>query len=212
MYTVQEVYDKTLVEADKMGSDYLTLPEALIRFKKSAYDFLGQKAAEVEETQEVTQDIQKLVKVASITPVSDPNITGTFLAAFPTDYYQRLRVTVFYSDTEKSRLPRFQKFGEANTNLANPYKKPSREYPLITNYSDYFNVDAKGAIPTKVALTYLQKPLFGTAANLSGVMLDLPISAVDIIISMMTSEWLVDKGDQRAQPKFQIKETSRKPR
>lgn len=212
MYTVQEVYDKTLQQADKMGSDYLALPEALSRLKKAAYDFIGQKSAQVEKTQEVTEDLQSLVKIAPFIPVIDPNVTGTFLVPFPNDFFHRLRITVFYGTTEKSRLPRFQKFGEANTNEVSPYKKPDRKYPLITNYSDYMNINTGGAIPSKIAFTYFKKPVFGTEANMAGVWLELPVQAIEEILALMIAEWMVQKGDSRGPSEFQLKETYRQPR
>ena len=65
-YTVTEVKNKINQFADKLGSDYFTLPVLLNRFETSTWDFVGEKLKEIEATQTVTDDISPLIVRANL--------------------------------------------------------------------------------------------------------------------------------------------------
>ena len=70
-YTVSEAYKRVLDEADKMGSDYMPLPEMLSLFKKETLGFVRERAKDIEKNQEITTDLVPLIK-----PLSIPLIPG----------------------------------------------------------------------------------------------------------------------------------------
>lgn len=209
-YTVQVAYMKVLEAADKMGSDYFPQPLVLSRFKTVTYDFLGQKAKEIEMNQEVTDDIKSLVVHAPIAPIPDPNEANCWLASQPLNYHTRLAVIVKYVDGTSSRMPTVERIGEHNSNLANPFKNPTKDYPLIQQMGDYFKIYPGNNNVSKFYLSYLRKPIFGINDN--DMIVDLPVQVVEALINDVATSLIAKSGDPRTPVDIQVNESFRKPR
>jgi hypothetical protein len=212
-YSVTEAYNRILEEADKIGSDYYTLPQVLKAFKKETFDFVGARAAEAEITQEVTDDIRSLVVPAKIAFIPNPDNALEVMAIVPNDYHSRLSINVLYSDGLKARKPTIEKMGEINTNSISPFKKEDRMYPRIQQFSNYFNVitglsSSSVITPDKLILIYLKKPTFGKA--LSDQIVNLPDNVCELLFATTANSFKINAGDQRAASTFQINNTYRK--
>lgn len=207
-YTVNEAYTLVLQEADKMGSDYFTLDAVLKRFRTCAYDFVGSKAAEIERTQQVTDDIRPLVKMAPIAATPSVVEAQVYNAAMPSDYHTRLSIIVEYNTGSRSVKPKIERIGEHNTNMADPFNNAHPDYPLIKQMSDFFEIYPGGPVATQIFLTYLKKPTFGV--NLGDLIINLPIAATEEILKQTAASLTLTTGDQRAASEYQVNATSRK--
>jgi len=213
MYTVTQGYTRVLEEVDKLGSDYFALPQVLSAFKKEAFDFIEARAKEAEITQEVTDDIRTLVVPLKVTLTPNPDDAAHYIAALPNNYNRLLRLNIMYSDGITARKPKIEKFGEHNTNMINPLTSPNRSYPLIQQFSNYFNVitglPVGGVIsPTEMIIIYIKKPTFGTQQGQP--IIDLPDSACELLFAKTATALLLNTGDPRAQVDFQVNQTYRK--
>ena len=213
MYTVTEAYNRTLEEADKLGSDYFALPLFLKYFKKEVLDFVGSKAKEIEETQEITDDIVSLIDKKWIPFTNDPDEPEHKFAAKPNDYFSRISINVKYTDGLEARKPIIERFGESNTNSISPFKKAERMYPVIQQFSNYFYVVTGLSLssliqPDKLKLIYLKKPTFGSDSN--DVVVNLPDQVCELLFARTANSFFVTTGDERAQTDFQINQTYRK--
>lgn len=211
-YTVSQAYSRVLEEADKIGSDYFTIAQVLSAFKKEALDFVGSKAKQVEITQEVTDDIKTLVVPVTIPFINNPDDPTEKMASQPNNYLRRLSLNVLYSDGLKARKPTVERIGEHNTNMISPYKKPERMYPIIQQFSNYFNVITGLALdstiqPTKLILIYIKKPTFGTQPT--DIVVDLPDDVCELLFSTVATNFFITTGDPRAETNFKIDQTFR---
>ena len=209
-YTVSQAYNRTLEEADKMGSDYFSLPEFLNLFQKEVWDFVRDRTKDVELTQEVTDDMRPLIERASLPLIPSTVDASDKMAAIPVDYYRRMRVNVRYNDQTLGREPQVIKHGEADFNEVSPFRKPSKEYPQITQYSDFFNVKTNISIanliqPTQLILIYIKKPIINR--NETDVIINLDDSVCELLFGRTANSFMVTKGDARAQMAFQHEET-----
>lgn len=211
-YTVTEAYNRILEEADKLGSDYFSLPQVLKAFKKETLSFVGAKAKEAEINQEVTDDIRSLLVPALIPFTNNPDNAIEKMAALPNNYHTKISVNVLYTDGLKARVPTLERHGEHNTNSISPYRKADRMYPLIQQFSNYFNVHTGLAInatiqPSKLILIYIKKPTFGTAQG--DVMVDLPDSVCEYLFAETANHLRLNTGEPQASQDFQINQTFR---
>lgn len=209
-YTVSEAYNKVLDEADKMGSDYMPLPEMLSLFKKETLGFVREKAKDIEKNQEITTDLVPLVKPLSIALIPNPDVPHQQIASRPSDYINRARVNVQYTDLMIARQPSVIKHGEIDSANASPFKRASKMYPIITQFEDYFNVDSgirstETIQPMSLILTYIRTPIFGS--DLDDVIVDLDDTVCEMLFSRTANQFMVNKGDPRVQMSVQYKET-----
>ena len=213
MYTVLEAYRKTLEEADKMGSDLLTLPVFLMKFKSTSLEFIGARAAEIERTQQITTDIRDLVVPTKRALTPDPDVLGLHMASFPNDYFERIRLNVQYNDGLLSRQPLIIRHGEVDNANINPNKRAEKDYPHITQYSNYFSINTgipsiNTVQPSNLILTYVKQPTFGASVN--DPVINLNDIVVTFIISRVADDFRMEKGDPTAPGQVQWTETFRK--
>lgn len=211
-YTVSQAYTRVLQEADKMGSDYFTLPEFLNMFQKEVYDFVENATKDIEETQLITDDIRELIKTAEPNLVTSTVDSNDKMGALPLDYFRRARVNVIYSDNTLAREPQIIRHGEADYANISPYKKATKDYPIITQYSDFFNVKTNIPVsapmqPTKLLLIYVSKPVINR--NESDTITVLNDSVCEFLFGRTANSFMVTKGDPRAQIAIQHEESFR---
>lgn len=211
-YTVSQAYTRVLQEADKMGSDYLSLPEFLNVFQKEVYDFVENATKNIEETQLITDDIRPLVKTSELGLVTSSVDSKDVMAAIPLDYFRRARINVIYSDNTLAREPEIIRHGEADYANISPYKKASKNYPVITQHSDFYNVKtniSSGALvqPDKLLIVYIKKPVINT--NLNDIITELNDSVCEFLFGRTANSFMITKGDPRGQVSFQHEESFR---
>lgn len=211
-YTVTEAYNRILEEADKLGSDYFTLPQVLKAFKKETLDFVGARAKEAELNQEVTDDIRTLLVPVSIPFINNPDNALEKMAVLPNNYHTRLSVNVLYNDGLKARKPTVERFGESNTNSISPFKKEDRMYPRIQQFSDYFNVitglAANSTIqPSKLLLVYIKKPTIGKLQT--DVIVNLSDTVCEYLFAATANALRLNVGEPQGQANFQVNQTYR---
>jgi len=211
-YTVTEGYNRVLEEADKLGSDYFSLQQVLKAFKKEVLSFVGARAKEAEINQEVTDDIRPLVVSVLIPFTPNPDDSKQKMAALPNNYHTKLSVNVLYNDGLKARKPTLERMGEHNTNLISPFKKPERMYPLIQQFSNYFNVHtglptSSTVQPSKLILIYLKQPTLGTTAN--NQIVNLSDSVCEKLFAETANALRQGAGEPSAGLDFQLNQTYR---
>jgi hypothetical protein len=211
-YTVTEAYHRILEEADKLGSDYFSLPQVLKAFKKETLSFVGARAKEAEINQEVTDDIRSLLVPTLLPFIPNPDNALEKMATLPNNYHTKISVNVLYTDGLKARVPTLERHGEHNTNSISPFKKPDRMYPLIQQFSNYFNVHtgltANSTVqPSKLILIYIKQPSFGVAQT--DVMVDLPDSVCEYLFAETANHLRLNTGEPQASQDFQANQTFR---
>lgn len=211
-YTVSQAYTRTLQEADKMGSDYFTLPEFLNVFQKEVYDFVENATKDIEETQLITDDIRPLIKTSELALVVSSIDPKDTMAAIPLDYFRRARINVIYTDNVLAREPQIIRHGEADYSNISPYKKATKEYPIITQHSDFFNVKTNifvGSLiqPSKLLVTYVSKPVINKLEH--EIITSLNDSVCELLFGRAANSFMATKGDPRVQMTFQHEESFR---
>lgn len=219
-FSLQAVDRKVREYADKIGSDYFPLPVFMNRFEKATYDFVGERAKIAENTQEVVDDIKRLVRIAELVIIDDPNesLAGRYLAAQPADYLRLLRCTILFPGDTQSRRVTITKHGEIDSNLVNPYKKPSRNYPLVIQLESSFKVYTSSTpAPTFLKLSYVKtpsivQPVSGTygPTELATRIVDLPDDAILKIMQSVVTDYYINTGDPRGNGAYQLQESFRK--
>lgn len=212
-YTVSQAYMRILEEADKLGSDYFSLPQVLSVFKKEVLDFVGARAAEAELNQQVTDDIKPLVIPVSIPLIPNPDNALEKMAVLPNDYLARLSINVLYNDGLKARKPTIERFGESNTNSISPFKKADRMYPRIQQFANYFNIitglsSTSTIQPFKLVLIYVKYPTFGKNSN--DVVVDLNDSVCEYLFVQTAANLGINTGGTNSPTKFQANQLFRK--
>lgn len=211
-YKVNEAYTRVLEEADKLGSDYFSLPQVLTAFKKETLDFVGARAKEAEINQEVTDDIRPLVASALIPFIPNPDDSLHKMASLPNNYHTKLSLNVLYTDGLKARTPTIERMGEHNTNSISPYHKAERAYPLIQQFSNYFNVITNIASnatiqPSKLILIYIKNPTFGKLPD--DIVVDLSDTVCEYLFAQTANHLRLNAGEPSAIQDFQINQTYR---
>lgn len=211
-YTVTEAYNRILEEGDKLGSDYFSLPQVLKAFKKETLSFVGARAKEIEINQEVTDDIRPLLVPVLIPFINNPDNATEKMATVPGNYHTKVSVNVLYTDGLKARVPTVERHGEHNTNSISPYRKPERMYPLIQQFSNYFNVHTGLALnatiqPSKLVLIYIKKPTFGV--NTTDIVVDLSDTVCEYLFQETANRLKLNTGEPQAAQDFQFNQTFR---
>lgn len=211
-YTVAKAYDRVLEEADKLGSDYFSLPQVLSAFKKETLSFVGARAKEAEINQEVTDDIRSLLVSVLIPFIDNPDDSLQKMATLPNNYHTKLTLNVLYTDGIKARVPTIERHGEHNTNSVSPFKKPERAYPLIRQYANYFNVEtgikaSETIQPDKLILIYVKQPTFSSVPN--ELVVDLPDSVCEYLFAATANHLRLNTGEPSAGNDFQVNQTYR---
>lgn len=211
-YTVSQAYERILEEGDKLGSDYFTLPQVLAAFKKETLSFVGSKAKQVELNQEITDDLRPLLVPTLISFIPNPDNNLEKMATVPNNYHTKVSVNVLYTDGLKARQPLVERHGEHNTNSVSPYRKANKQYPLIQQFSNYFNVVTNIASdatvqPSKLILMYIKNPTFGAIGTDSVV--NLSDSVCEYLFGETANHLRFKTGDPSAPQDFQVNQAYR---
>lgn len=208
-YTLSAVHQKLKELSDKMGSDYFVLPVFLNFFETATFDFVGERLDFVEKTQKVTDDIRSLIIFKDLDIIEDPNPTGKYITALPTDYHRLVAHDILYANGDRCRRSDIKRHAEYAIAKLNPNQKPTKEYPIILQYSDLFFIDAGTSVPTKMRITYAKKPSFATVAETNTRIVNLPDESIEKILKITVTNLFSKTGDERTQSSFQLQETYR---
>ena len=181
-------------------------------FKKETLSFVGAKAKEAELNQEVTDDIRSLLVPTLISFIPNPDNALEKMASVPNNYNTKISINVLYNDGLKARLPTLERHGEHNTNSISPFRKADRMYPLIQQFSNYFNVitniPSNATVqPSKLILIYIKKPTFG--ASDADVVVDLPDPVCEYLFGETANHLRRNTGEPQAAQDFQFNQTFR---
>ncbi len=214
-YSLTAVHRKMREELDKIGSDYFPLPILLNKFQKASLDFIGERLKMIEKNQTVTDDIRHLIKNISIPIIVDPNAVrpDQYIAAVPSNYLRLVRCSVGFTGEIQSRRVTMATQGEVDTNYADPYKEPTTDYPMVTQFENYFGIHAKnilGIVPEKFNITYGMLPSIAGVTQGSTRIINLPDDAIEAIISKMVTFAHATTGDERGPQSYSLQETNRK--
>ena len=210
-YTLSEVHLKLKQLSDKMGSDYFVLPVFLNFFETATYDFVGERLKIVEKTQEITDDIRTLVGSSLLDVIVNPNNSNTYVSSLPTDYYALVAQDVLYTDQSRCRRSDLIRNSEYDIARNNPNKQPTKQYPLILQYSDLLELDCGTiATPEFIKLIYCKKPSFATTGEPSTRIVNLPNQSIEEILKITVTQLFSKTADERTQTQYQLQETYRK--
>tara|TARA_A100000172_G_C3044260_1_gene111877 strand:- start:61546 stop:62193 length:648 start_codon:yes stop_codon:yes gene_type:complete len=202
-YTLDETYEYILDRADKKGSDMFQLPYVLNVFQTQTYDFIDEQLPYLESNQRNTQDLQQVMLTKKINVVNDPQDNFKTNAALPEDLYHLSRVNPIFKGGVTSRRPKLIRHGNYDGMRTDPHNKPTAEYPLITQYNNYINIDSGfNEKPISTHITYLTKPIFAKENELQERIVNLPNGVIEAIIQKCVKELVSSKGDQRTQAEF----------
>lgn len=213
VYSLLNTHKKLNQLTDKMGSDYFPMPLFLNFFETAAYDFIGERLKHVEKTQEITDDIRPLILSRDVIVSTDPNNSGKVVVPIPANYLRLLAYDVFYKDGSKCRRADLVRHGEAIVNAVNPNTKPTKQYPAITQYESYLEINAGTDTVNinKVHLVYCKKPIFPVIGNNNNqdLIIDLPDDAIEKILKKTVMNLFNKTGDERTQSAFQLDQAYR---
>jgi hypothetical protein len=213
-YTLTNVANKINEFADKIGSDYYPLPVVLDFFETSSYDFIGERLKHIEKTQEITDDISSLIKTSWLTvgqiATVDVNEPVKYGAAIPTDYLRKVAYDVYYADGSRCRRADLKRHGELMPGKNNPYRAPSKNYPIILQEENLFKIDAGAIVADRFYLIYCKKPTFATVGTPSTRAVNLPDDAIEKVILKTLISLYGKTADQRAAVMKEIEDSYRK--
>lgn len=212
-YTLANTHLKLNQLTDKMGSDYFPMPLFLNFFETATYDFIGERLKQVEKTQEITDDIRPLILQTNLMVGADPNNSEKAVIPIPANYLRLLAYDIYYTDETKCRRADLVRHGEAIVSALNPNTQPTKQYPLITQYSSYLEVVA--GVDTvnieKAHLVYCKKPVFAIIGenNNNDKIVDLPNDVIEKILKKTVMNLFNKTADERSQSSFQLDQAYR---
>lgn len=207
-YTLENVRLKIQQFSDKLGSDYFPLPVILNRFETDAFDFIKENIKHFEQTQQITENLRPLVVKTELNCIDDPNEIGQFIAPLPINYYQVLSYDIKYTDNTWCRRADIKSHSSYIANKNNPYKKPTKEYPVISQLENLFQIDCgQQAIPMVMKTVYCKKPTFATVGNTAQRIVNLNDDAIEEIILKTVIGLFQKTGDERFQSSAYIEQS-----
>lgn len=209
-YTLAETAEKVRQLADKMGSDYFPLPVILNYFETSSWDFIGKKLKHVEKTQEITDDIRQLIIPGSLIIAKDPNETGKYITAVPVNYHRLISYDVLYSDGTRCRRADLLRHAEYHLARNNTNKKPTKQYPIILQENNLFQIDSGTSVPGTLKIMYCKKPTFATTGQPNTRIINLPDDAIEAILWTTITNLFNKTDDKRIQSTHELEEAFRK--
>lgn len=199
-YTLDETYEYILERADKKGSDFFQLPYVLQVFQTQTYDFIDERLPHLESNQRLTQDLQGIMLTKKFNVVDDVENVYRTNVIVPEDTYHLSRVIPIFKGEVVSRSPKMIRHGNEIPMSNDPHNKPTPEYPLITQFSDYANINSGyDEKPISAYLTYVKKPVFAKENEGSKRVVNMPDGAIEAIIQKCVLELISSKGDERTQ-------------
>jgi hypothetical protein len=208
-YTLGNTKEKINQFADKIGSDYFTLPVVLDYFETAAYDFIGDHLRHVEINQTITDDIRPLVKKRDLKVEYDEPFLR-YIAAVPTDYLRLLSYDLRYEDESSCRRISLVTHGEHKMTKVNPHSKPTKYYPVVVQEDSLWGIECGAAVPNVFRITYAKKPTFASTSDLEVRIVNLPDDAIEKIMLMTVTRLFGSTGDKRTQSNKALEETFRK--
>jgi hypothetical protein len=209
-YTLEGVHYVLQQFADKVDSDYFTLPELLSHFSVSANKFISERLDNVEKTQQITDDILPLVTPGNLDVIQDPNDASRYIAALPVKYLRLMSYDLIYSDGTRCRRADKMRQAEYSTASNNPYKRGSKQYPIILQENSLFQIDAGPGIPVSMVIKYCKKPSIAKTNQKTTRIINLPDEAIDKIILDTITRLFNRTGDQRTQSNLILEDAFKK--
>ena len=199
-YTQQEVYSYILDKVDKKGSDFFQLPHVLKVFRSMTHDFLDEHVKILEETQKVTQDLQFLMLTIKQNVVDDSDNPYIVNAAKPNNCYHLAVVKPIYFGGGVPRQVKMVRHGNMIAMNSDPHNRPTRDYPLITQHSDYVTIDSGYTEKAEACyITFIKHPIFAGLTETTKKIVDFPENVIDKIIEKVCFELISSKGDERSE-------------
>lgn len=226
-YTIQYCDDYMDQKLDKLGSDYFSLPIKFMQFKEATWDFIRESTKFAEATQEVSDDINTLVKISYQSLI---HLTGTqdryWECNYPSDYHRLISTIPMYVDfdsklisedyqpedleNEKINEIRIIKLGQEDYYQRSPNKEATPEYPLVLRLNKKlrfnFGID-DGTEYKKAKIVYYSAPVFGDENDLSNIIVNLPELTIQKIMDRACSALRTITGDEHAQLNYQFDQT-----
>lgn len=198
-YTLDEVCDYIDELTDKKGSDLFQKPYVLKTFQTATYDFLRERTPVIEATQQVTQDLQKLMLTTKETVTDNPDNPYTVICQVPETCFYLFRVLPLFKGGVTSRKPRLIRHGNRDALKSDPHNRPTVEYAMSVQYNDYVEIDS--GINEKALsayLTFLKHPTFADVGTGGATrIVDLPGAVIEDIIIKTIEILLGSKEDPR---------------
>lgn len=207
MITNMQLLEKVNDEADKQGSDYFSYPLVKERFRKCTLALIREWVKNAEDTQEVVDDLKPIIKIKPLTPIANPDDVSNFICAVPNDYLHKLSGRFIYDNGQSSVKTTFERHAEEEFNRASPFKRPSFEFPLVSQVGNHFIIDTDQVVPKEFKLIYVKIPLFGVGEN--DPVFDLGEQALEKIVDLVTASFLIKAGDPRSGANYQFGESQK---
>lgn len=209
-YTLDGVHNILQQFADKVDSDYFTLPDLLNHFTVSAHKFIADRLDEIEKTQQVSDDIATLVHPTKLEVIKDPNDSTRYIAAYPVNYLRLISYDIFYEGGYKCRRADKIRQAEYSVNSNNPYRRGTKQYPIILQENNLFQIDSGVAVPESMKLVYAKKPSIARTNEKTKRIINLPDEAIDKIILDTVTRLFNKTGDQRIQSNLHLEDVFKK--
>ena len=207
-YTLNETYEYILDLVEKRGSELFQLPYVLNVFQTATYDFIRERIPTIEATQQVTQDLQKLMLTSKEAVTDNPDNVYTTICQVPETCHHLFRVLPIFKGNVTSRRPKLIRHGEREALTSDPHNRPTPSYALCIQYNDYVEIDAGfEEKSTGAYLTYLKHPDFATAIQTSKRIVDLPSGPIEDIVLKTVDKLLSGIGDPRSALAYQKEQT-----
>lgn len=209
-YTLENVHYTLQQFADKVDSDYFTLPELLNHFRVAANKFIADRLDDIEKTQQITDDILPLVTPDNLAVIQDPLDTSRYIAALPIRYLRLISYDLIYNDGTKCRRADKMKQAEYSPASNNPYKRGSKQYPIILMENNLFQIDAGPGVPTSMPIKYAKKPTIAKTNQKTTRIINLPDDAIDKVILDTVTRLFNRTGDKRLQSNLHLEDAFKK--
>lgn len=199
-YNWGNVFEYILDLTDKKGSDLHQEPDVLNAFKTATNDFLRAHTKIIEDTQRVSQDLQKLMITRSETVIDNPDNVYTVICQIPSNCFFLSGVLPKFKGNVVSRRPKLIRHGDRSALTTDPHNKPTPEYAISTQYIDTVEIDSgynEKAIGAY--LTYLKKPTYANLGEHEKQVVDLPGDVIEDLIIKTSDILLGIVGDPRVQ-------------
>ena len=202
-YTLGEVYEYILDLTDKKGSDLFQEPDVLKAFQTATHDFIRERIPVIEATQQVTQDLQKLMLTTKEVVTDNVDDPYSVICAIPTACFHLFRVLPLFKGNVTSARPRLVQHGDKTALMADPHNRPSVKYALSVQYKDTVEINSGYTEKALAAwLTYLKHPDFAAPGDIGTRIVDLPAAVIDDIIIKTVEILLTTVGDERQQSAY----------
>lgn len=209
-YTLEGVHYTLQQFADKVDSDYFTLPELLNHFSVSANKFISERLDNIEKTQQITDDILPLIVPGNLDIIQDPSDPSRYIAALPARYLRLVSYDILYADGTKCRRADKIRQAEYKTNSNNPYRRGTKHEPIILQENNLFQIDAGPGVPSNMVLRYAKKPSIAKTNQKTTRIINLPDSSIDKILLDTVTRLFNRTADQRTQSNLILEDSFKK--